>query len=230
MRAAFLCVHMVNGDLKCIRWTSYAGEHYFHFTLAHIEHFTMSLAVINIKDYLEPYSRTPSRVPSLKTIWTHISDANRKLGAKGHGVSLALSFPHAPYINTGPINFVISPSDVRNARQEAVTMMVTRGGKGDNCLLSPRRIRLGKKFNGSRVKHETHWNGFPIVPDEALNFNFQMKKPDKWWHRDVMVVTSCPSARHLVSIEIVIKFPNTHHETLVNWTQMSRSLLNIGFR
>ena len=185
MRAEFLCVHMVNGDLKCIRWTSYAGEHYFHFTLAHIEHFTMSLAVINIKDYLEPYSRTPNRVPSLKTIWTHISDANRKLGAKGHGVSLALSFPHAPHINTGTINFAISPlwCSKRSARcrnNDGIPM-----GKGWQLFAITAAYQIGgKKFNGWRVKHETHWNGFPIVPDEALNFNFQMKKSDKWWHRD----------------------------------------------
>lgn len=178
MGAAFLCVHMVNGDLKCIRWTSYAGEHYFHFTLAHIEHFTMSLAVINIKDYLEPYSRTPSRVPSLKTIWTHISDANRKLGAKGHGVSLALSFPHAPHINTRTINCAISPSDVRNARQEFVTMMGSRGGKGDNCLLSPRRIRLGVKSlmcRGSNMKH-IEW----ISDCPGWGFEFQFSDEKVW--------------------------------------------------
>ena len=65
MRAAFLCVHMVTQNGSHER-AAMAGEHYFHFTLAHIEHFTMSLAVINIKDYLEPYSRTPSCVLSPK--------------------------------------------------------------------------------------------------------------------------------------------------------------------
>ena len=142
------------GDLKCITWTSCAGEHYFHFTLAHIEHFTMSLAVINIKDYLEPYSRTPSRVLSPKTIWTHISDANRKLGAKGHGVSLALSFPHAPRINTGTINYASSLMFVTLGKRP-VTMIGSWGERVTIVCYHHGVSDWGKSLmgRGSNMKH-----------------------------------------------------------------------------